>query len=68
MFRRIILILLAVFFAVCIVAFTALMLAGSIEMYPAPEQISGGRMVWGMLLLPVCIGEGIVLTRLFRKK
>lgn len=65
---RIILILLAVFLALCMVALVAGMIEGSLEMYPTPEEVSGARMACGMILLPVCTAEVIVLSRLFRKK
>ena len=65
---RIILILLAMFLALCMVVLVALMSEGSHEMYPTPEEVSGARMVYGMILLPVCTAEVIVLSRLFRKR
>ena len=68
MIQRILLIVLAVFFALCIVASVAYMIVGSLEMYPTPEKISGNRMIFGAVLVPVCTAEAIVLKRLFRKK
>ncbi len=66
--KRLFWIIIFVFVAIIIAADISAFIAGSLEWYPTEEQIEKGRILYGILLVPLVIVEAFVLTRIFKKK
>ena len=60
-------ILLSIVVAIIIVLDIFLLVWGSLETFPTAEQIEKGRILYGILLVPLVIVEAFVLTRIFKK-
>ena len=58
----------SIILAVIIVINSFLFIAGSLETYPTAEQIEKGRIVYGLLFVPLVIIESFIVTRFFKKE
>jgi len=58
----------SIILAVIIVIISFLFVAGSLETYPTAEQIEKGRIVYGLLFVPLVIIESFIVTRIFKKE
>ena len=58
----------SIILAVIIVIISFLFVTGSLETYPTAEQIEKGRIVYGLLFVPLVIIESFIVTRIFKKE
>ena len=60
-------IIMSILVALLIVINISLLISGSLESFPTAEQIEKGRLVYGLILLPLLAFEDFILTRIFKK-
>ena len=66
--KNLLLIVISIIIALAAVLDFLLFVFGSFETFPTAEQIEKGRIVCGLLLVPLTIIEAFILIRILKKK
>jgi len=65
--KKVLLVVTAVLIAVVLLTDICLFVQGSFEEHPTAEQIEKGRIVYGLILLPLAVAEICLIFKIFRK-
>lgn len=66
--KKVLLVIIAVLVAVILLADICLFVQGSLEAFPTAEQIEKGRIVYGLIFLPLAAVEIFLVLKIFRKQ